>query len=47
MIKGDSGNDTLKGGIGLDMIDGGDDIDTCIIIEEQNDDLVVKCEVNE
>ena len=47
VIKGDSGNDTLKGGIGLDMIDGGDDIDTCIIIEEQNDDLVVKCEVNE
>ena len=47
VIKGDSGNDTLMGGIGLDMIDGGDDIDTCIIIEEQNDDLVVKCEVNE
>ena len=47
VIKGDSGNDTLMGGIGLDMIDGGDDIDTCIIVEEQNDDLVVKCEVNE
>ena len=47
IIKGGSGDDTLKGGIGLDMIDGGDDIDRCIIIDEQNSDLVVKCEVNE
>ena len=47
IIKGASGDDTLKGGIGLDMIDGGDDIDRCIIIDEQNSDLVVKCEVNE
>jgi hypothetical protein len=29
------------------MIDGGDDIDTCIVIEEQNSDLVVKCETNQ
>ena len=47
IIKGASGDDTLKGGIGLDMIDGGDDIDRCIIIDEQNSDLVVKCEINE
>ena len=47
IVKGDSGDDILKGGIGLDMIDGGDDIDRCIIIDEQNNDLIVKCEVNE
>ena len=47
IIKGDSGDDILKGGIGLDMIDGGDDIDTCVIIEEQNNDVVIKCEANE
>ena len=47
MLKGDSGEDILKGGVGLDMIDGGDDIDTCIVVEEQNSDLVVKCETNE
>jgi len=47
MLKGDSGEDVLKGGVGLDMIDGGDDIDTCIVVEEQNSDLVVKCETNE
>ena len=47
IIKGASGDDTLKGGIGLDIIDGGDGIDRCIIIDEQNSDLVVKCEVNE
>ena len=47
VIKGNSGEDTLNGGIGLDMIDGGDDIDTCIVIEEQNSDLVVKCETTE
>ena len=29
------------------MIDGGDDIDTCVIIEEQNNDVVIKCEANE
>ena len=44
VIKGDSGEDILSGGVGLDMIDGGDDIDTCLVIEEQNSDLVVKCE---
>ena len=47
ILKGDSGGDILKGGLGLDMIDGGDDIDTCIVIEEQNSDLVVKCETNQ
>ena len=46
ILKGDAGGDILKGGVGLDMIDGGDDIDTCIVIEEQNSDLVVKCETN-
>jgi len=47
MLKGDSGEDVLKGGVGFDMIDGGDDIDTCIVVEEQNSDLVVKCETSE
>ena len=47
ILKGDSGGDILKGGLGLDMIDGGDDIDTCLVIEEQNSDLVVKCETNQ
>jgi len=47
VIKGDSGEDILSGGVGLDMIDGGDDIDTCLVIEEQNSDLVVKCETIE
>ena len=47
IIKGDSGEDILSGGVGLDMIDGGDDIDTCLVIEEQNSDLVVKCETIE
>jgi len=47
VIKGDSGEDILNGGVGLDMIDGGDDIDTCLVIEEQNSDLVVKCETIE
>jgi len=47
VIKGDSGDDILKGGIGLDMIDGGDDIDMCMIIEENNSDLIVKCEIND
>ena len=46
IIKGNSGNDIIKGGVGLDVIDGGDDIDTCIVIEEQNSDLVIKCEAN-
>jgi len=44
IIKGQSGNDVLVGGTGLDVIDGGDDQDTCII-ENSNDDLVVKCEL--
>ena len=47
VVKGNSGADILKGGIGLDMIDGGDDIDTCIIVEEENSDLVIKCEKTE
>jgi len=29
------------------MIDGGDDIDTCLVIDEQNSDLVIKCEAIE
>ena len=28
------------------MIDGGEDIDTCKIIDEQNSDIVIKCESN-
>ena len=47
VIKGDSGDDILKGGVGLDIIDGGDDIDTCLMIEEQNSDVIIKCEANE
>ena len=46
IIKGNSGDDIIKGGVGLDVIDGGDDIDTCIVIEEQNSDIVIKCEAN-
>ena len=46
-MKGQSGEDVLKGGVGLDMIDGGDDIDVCVTVEEQNNDLVIKCEANE
>ena len=47
IIKGESGNDTISGGIGLDVIDGGDDTDTCRIIDEQNNDIIIKCEANE
>ena len=47
IIKGQSGEDFIFGGLGLDIIDGGDDIDTCKIIDEQNDDVVIKCESNE
>ena len=47
VIKGQSGEDVLKGGAGLDMIDGGDDIDVYVTVEEQNNDLVIKCEANE
>ena len=47
IIKGESGNDTISGGIGLDVIDGGDDTDTCRIIDEQNNDIIIKCETNE
>jgi hypothetical protein len=46
IIKGHSGEDFVFGGLGLDMIDGGDDIDTCKIIDEQNNDVVIKCESN-
>ena len=38
--------DGYFGGFGLDVIDGGEDIDTCKIISEQNDDIVIKCESN-
>ena len=46
IIKGHSGEDFIFGGLGLDMIDGGEDIDTCKIIDEQNSDIVIKCESN-
>ena len=46
IIKGHSGEDYIFGGLGFDIIDGGDDLDTCRIIDEQNSDLVVKCESN-
>ena len=47
IIKGQSGEDFIFGGLGLDVIDGGDDIDTCKVIDEQNYDIVIKCELNE
>ena len=47
IIKGQSGEDFIFGGFGLDVIDGGEDIDTCKIIDEQNFDIVIKCEENE
>ena len=47
IIKGHSGEDFVFGGQGLDMIDGGEDIDTCKIIDEQNFDIVIRCESNE
>ncbi len=47
IIKGHSGEDFVFGGYGLDMIDGGEDIDTCKIIDEQNFDIVIRCESNE
>ena len=47
IIKGHSGEDFVFGGHGLDMIDGGEDIDTCKIIDEQNFDIVIRCESNE
>ena len=46
IIKGHSGEDFVFGGLGFDVIDGGDDIDTCKIIDEQNNDIVIKCESN-
>ena len=46
IIKGNSGEDFVFGGLGFDVIDGGDDIDTCKIIDEQNNDIVIKCESN-
>ena len=45
--QGQSGEDFIFGGLGLDVIDGGDDIDTCKVIDEQNYDIVIKCESNE
>ena len=45
IIKGQSGEDFVFGGFGLDVIDGGDDIDTCKIIDEQNNDVIIKCEL--
>jgi Ca2+-binding RTX toxin-like protein len=47
IIKGNSGQDFMFGGFGLDVIDGGEDIDTCKVIDEQNYDIVIKCESNE
>jgi large repetitive protein len=47
IIKGQSGQDFIFGGFGLDLIDGGEDIDICKIIDEQNYDIVIKCELNE
>ena len=47
IIKGNSGEDFVFGGFGLDVIDGGDDIDTCIVIDEQNNDVILKCEFKE
>ena len=46
IIKGSSGDDIIFGGFGFDIIDGGEDIDTCKIIDEQNTDIVIKCESN-
>ena len=46
IIKGHSGEDFVFGGLGLDVIDGGEDIDTCKIIDEQNNDIIIKCESN-
>ena len=46
IIKGHSGDDIIFGGFGFDIIDGGEDIDTCKIIDEQNTDIVIKCESN-
>ena len=47
IIKGHSGEDFVFGGFGFDVIDGGGDIDTCKIIDEQNNDIIIKCELNE
>ena len=46
IIKGHSGEDFVFGGLGFDIIDGGEDIDTCKIIDEQNNDIIIKCESN-
>ena len=46
IIKGNSGEDFVYGGFGFDVIDGGEDIDTCKIIDEQNSDIIIKCESN-
>jgi len=46
IIKGHSGDDIIFGGFGFDIIDGGEDIDICKIIDEQNTDIVIKCESN-
>ena len=46
IIKGNSGEDYIFGGFGFDVIDGGEDIDTCPITDEQNNDILIKCEFN-
>jgi Ca2+-binding RTX toxin-like protein len=46
IIKGNSGEDFVFGGLGFDVIDGGEDIDICKIIDEQNNDIIIKCESN-
>ena len=47
IVKGHSGEDYLFGGFGLDMIDGGEDYDSCKIIDEQNYDVIIRCELDE
>ena len=45
-INGLGGSDVIDGQAGSDIIDGGEDIDTCKIIDEQNNDIIIKCESN-
>jgi hypothetical protein len=44
IIKGQSGYDILIGGTGIDVMDGGDDNDSCIANQNDEDDVVIKCE---
>lgn len=44
IIRGGSGVDTINGNSGFDIIDGGDDRDSCNVGENDNDDVVTKCE---